>query len=278
MICDAHAHFSDLNDLSESWKASYLCGKYLACASAYSKKEYEDALVFAKEGLAFYFSMGIHPQNPVWDELDTISILANQKRLQAIGESGWDFYDDNSSDAEKIQDAQFLSMYELALKNDLPMVLHLRKSMHKVFQFSQELKKLKTLVFHSYPGSLEEGEALLNRGINAYFSFGANITNGHKQAEKAARFLPLERLLLESDAPYQKPKPYKAKKSRELGASILETKEAKIKGVRPFCKIEDIHYVYAACADFRNLEVLELEEIIEKNFLSVFGSKRFSCD
>jgi TatD DNase family protein len=75
--------------------------------------------------------------------------------------------------------------------------------MHKIFAHTGNLKKLPAVVFHSYSGTAGEGEALLRRGVNAYFSFGASIKKNHKEAIRASAALPLDHLLLETDAPYQ---------------------------------------------------------------------------
>jgi TatD DNase family protein len=75
--------------------------------------------------------------------------------------------------------------------------------MDRVFFHARALKKLPSVVFHSYSGTLREGQSLLKRGIEAYFSFGAPIVLNHKTAMEACARLPPERLLLETDAPYQ---------------------------------------------------------------------------
>jgi len=97
----------------------------------------------------------------------------------------------------------FIRHLEIALLYGLPMVLHVRRAMHKIFPFSGELKKLPAVIFHSWPGSRGEGEALLRRGINAYFAFGWVVLKNHKEAMASAARLPPDRLLLETDAPYQ---------------------------------------------------------------------------
>jgi TatD DNase family protein len=82
--------------------------------------------------------------------------------------------------------------------------------MHKIFAWTKELKALPSVVFHSYSGTFADGEALLRRGINAYFSFGTPVVLNHKTAMDSCARLPLERLLSETDAPYQplKGKPF----------------------------------------------------------------------
>jgi TatD DNase family protein len=78
--------------------------------------------------------------------------------------------------------------------------------MHKIFPYTGALKKLPAVVFHSWPGSPGEGFSLLRRGINAFFSFGTAILLNHKNAIRSCAAFPAERLLFETDAPFQPPR------------------------------------------------------------------------
>jgi TatD DNase family protein len=129
--------------------------------------------------------------------------LAREGRLDAVGETGFDLYNGAFRDTEKIQDELFSAQLAAALEYSLPVVLHVRRAMHKVFPAAQSLRRLPALVFHSWPGSASEGEALLKRGINVFFSFGTGILNNHREAMRSAALFPAERLLTETDAPYQ---------------------------------------------------------------------------
>jgi TatD DNase family protein len=62
--------------------------------------------------------------------------------------------------------------------------------MHKIFPYYKELKKLPAVVFHSWPGTGGEGEALLKRGINVFFSFGTTVLKNHRDAMTCAAFFP----------------------------------------------------------------------------------------
>jgi TatD DNase family protein len=135
--------------------------------------------------------------------IELLFSLAVESRLDAVGETGFDLYDEKFKAAENVQDELFVSHLETALYWNLPMVLHLRRSMHKVFPFAQQLKKLPVVVFHSWPGTRDEAEAMLKKGINAYFSFGTAVLKNHKEAMASVSILPADRLLLETDAPYQ---------------------------------------------------------------------------
>ena len=81
------------------------------------------------------------------------------------------------------------------------MVIHARRAMHKIFAHTKNLRKVPAVIFHSWPGTTEEGQALLRRGLNAFFSFGSAIVK-RKESQRSCALLPAERLLLETDAPY----------------------------------------------------------------------------
>ena len=74
-------------------------------------------------------------------------------------------------------------------------MLHVRRAMHKIFPYTGALKKLPAVVFHSWPGSPDEGFSFLRRGINAFFSFGTTIMLNHKNAIRSCAAFPAERLL-----------------------------------------------------------------------------------
>jgi TatD DNase family protein len=221
MLTDAHCHPWDL-------LARYPQGEEerqrlgVACAASAWRRE-EFAYNEALAGPAPVLCFGVHPQLPAhegrgsssvsaWDSGDSwesrkslafLQTLAAEGRIDAVGEAGFDLYSPPYRETEARQDELFAAQLEIALDRGLPLVLHIRRAMHKVFLHSRSLKKLPAVVFHSYPGTLREGLDLLKRGINAYFSFGAPILLNHKTAMDACARLPPERLLLETDAPYQ---------------------------------------------------------------------------
>jgi len=220
-MTDAHCHPWDLLSFQKNAEEER---KETGTAAAASSWNLEDFLYH--EGLAkkareqgappLFCCFALHPQlAPEFMEgsqtpglslpasLDLLRSLAAEDRLAALGETGFDLYNEKYRAAEKIQDEIFACHLETALQYNLPVVLHVRRAMHKIFPFAKELKKLPAVVFHSWPGTSGEGEALLKRGINAYFSFGAVVLKNHKEAIASAVKLPLDRVLLETDAPYQ---------------------------------------------------------------------------
>ena len=158
-----------------------------------------------------FVSFGIHPQivtssylkNSFAHDLSLLESLCAENKIVAIGECGFDFFTPEYKSTAVEQEIVFRSQLELAQKYNLPLVLHLRKSIEKIFSFSRSLAKLPSVIFHSFPGTFREAESLKNHGINAFFSFGKPILNGKKSAIDCVKNLPIQNLLLETDAPYQ---------------------------------------------------------------------------
>jgi TatD DNase family protein len=183
-------------------------------ASAWNREQFEYHENLARQAIKdaaprVFCCFALHPQLSTDGDfsfphgLELLQSLGAEGRLDAVGETGFDLFNEEYRAGEKIQDEMFVSHLETALKYDLPMVLHLRRAMFKIFPFSGELKKLPAVVFHSWPGTRTEGEALLRRGINAFFSFGTTLMKNHRSAMASAAYFPPGRLLLETDAPYQ---------------------------------------------------------------------------
>jgi len=193
-----------------------------AAASSYNMEEFTHNEKLSHNAAAdntapLLLCFGLHPQLPAVkiknketftekdlnDSIITLQNLATAGRISAIGECGFDLYNAEFKETEKIQDAIFASHLEIAINYNLPVVLHVRRAMHKIFAAAKTLSKCKTVIFHSWSGTLEEARALLRHGINVYFSFGNVIMLNHKQAIQCCSLLPLERLLTETDAPFQ---------------------------------------------------------------------------
>ncbi|MCL2602306.1 MAG: TatD family hydrolase, partial [Treponema sp.] len=154
---------------------------------------------------------------------------------------------------EAAQDEFFARHLDAALQYRLPIVLHVRRALHKIFPYTRELKKLPAVVFHSWPGTAAEGEALVRRGINAFFSFGTTILNNHRAAMHCAARFPPDRILLETDAPYQP-----------------------LRGT-PFSSWRDLPQICAAIATLRTQAASpaatseEVQSATTANFFRVFG-------
>jgi len=213
-MTDAHCHPRDLLDFDNHAEEERRKTGTAAAASSWNREQFEYHESLAKKAVEdsappLFRCFAIHPQLSgdknffLSRGIELLYSLAVEARLDAVGETGFDLYDEKFKAAENIQDEMFVCHLEIALNWDLPMILHLRKAMHKIFPFMLQLKQLPAVVFHSWPGTKGEAKAMLKKGINAYFSFGTAVLKNHREAMASAGILPEDRILLETDAPYQ---------------------------------------------------------------------------
>ncbi len=199
-------------------------------------------------------SFGLHPQEPLLENIPLLEGLLQEKRVQAIGECGLDFFTPEFSANRAAQEKAFDAQLELAARFSVPVIVHARKAIQEIFSRAAALKKVKAVVFHSFAGTLSDARSLLDKGINAYFSFGKPLMNGAKKAISCVRSLPVDRLLFETDAPYQTLRGERATSPAEIADVYQAAFELRTAGspfeARPsFC---------------------DFSETIEKNFSRVF--------
>ncbi len=194
MLFDAHLHLGEL--LPDE--------RLLPGAAVSSVHSPDDPLVKIKEP-GVLLSYGIHP---LWLDgegrsLEILESFAADGTIAAVGECGFDFYAGRDEAQVKRQREIFLVQCAVAERHRLPLIVHGRRGMAELFAETRQLKRLPAVIFHCYSGTAEEGLAFLTRGINAYFSFGTPLVKGYRGAIAAFRALPQDRLLLETDAPFQ---------------------------------------------------------------------------
>ena len=207
MISDAHFHLKQLLEISPEQADFIKENNFSGFCSCRTLEEVEFVENFIAKNSEtadkLKISFGIHPQAPDEKELKTLEKLISENRIAAVGEIGLDRFNEEFAKTIELQKKLFVIQLETAEKAGLPVILHIRKAIQEIFEQIRILKKLKKVVFHSYSGTAEEAISILNHGVNAYFSFGNALLNGHKKAVETVRILPEERILTETDAPYQ---------------------------------------------------------------------------
>lgn len=203
---DAHLHLTSLaEDAAAAVMNSRNC---MLCSSVFTFNEWNKLcnIEAAVPDIRILKAFGIHPQNPDVEKLEVLETLLSGSSNgvpDAIGEAGYDFFTKVFEAQEKQQDEVWYGQLELAEKYGKPLVVHLRHAVDRMFRDAGRLKKLPSVIFHSFPGSPLEAEALRKRGINAYFSFGKPVLNHRKSSIECVTKLPDDWLLLETDAPFQ---------------------------------------------------------------------------
>ncbi len=233
MKVDAHLHLSKIDDDSLKY---ILENDICVIGSCHRSEEVE----FAEELKArkdektgkIFLSAGVHPFDLDEKKLQMVEELAQKNEIDAIGEIGLDKFSQKEKMSFEIQRKFLEKQLELSVKHQLPVILHIRKAMNELFEYEKLLKKLPAVIFHSYSGSLNEAQHILDKEINAFFSFGTTLGNGHKKAIEVVKELPLENLLTETDAPYQPFKGNSITKAQDI-EKIIEN-FAQIKGLEPY--------------------------------------------
>lgn len=209
-FCDAHLHFTVVPDyLREAQNLDFF---WKGCSCCHSKQEWENQIkLILPQNVQLLNAFGLHPQAAEFIDIkETVDFLesilrqnSTKKIIHAIGEAGFDYFTESFKNQKKKQEEMFNIQLDLAKEYKIPLIIHSRKSTHKLFEYSKDLKKVPSVLFHSFMGSRVEAESLLKKGINAYFSFGKQIKNNNKKAIDCVSNLPLENLIMETDAPFQ---------------------------------------------------------------------------
>lgn len=208
MYVDAHVHIYDIAELVQFDKVactrlfSHLSDVRL-CAASHSYREFVATAQLCKDyRLNAVQSFGVHPQNPNSSLLENVEKLIRTGKVAAVGEVGFDLFDDKFKSTFKNQQEVWNAQLDLATQYRLPIIVHERKARHLIFANVKKLKKLKAVIFHGWGGSVTEANSLLKAGVCAYFSLGKAILRGQKSViAMAANFDPAH-LLTETDAPY----------------------------------------------------------------------------
>ncbi|MBR7080338.1 MAG: TatD family hydrolase [Treponema sp.] len=248
--CDAHLHLVQCTELASKPISEAFPPKYRCCTCSHDEKEFNFQFELTKDyPQNVVQSFGLHPQNPDLSLLPFLESLLSEDKISAIGETGMDLFTQEYRENRQNQIEAWHSCLELAVEYKKTVVIHNRKALDQMFSDIKLLKRAKCIVFHSFAFGPREAHSLLDKGLNAYFSFGKPIINGNKKSIACIRELPAERILLETDAPFQ----------------TLKGEE--------FTSVSDIKKVYEEASALRGTAMPALCVQIEKNFMDAYCVK-----
>ncbi len=202
-----------------------------------------------------YAAVGVHPSDiacleEASDGLDQLKLMAKgENKVVAIGEIGLDFYWEKDEAVRERQRFWYNKQLELARDVDLPVIIHSRDANEETFNIMKEAASLGTRgVIHCYSGSPEMAEQYVKLGY--YIGIGGVVTfkNGKKLKETAKR-IPLENILVETDAPYMAPEPFRGERN---DSTFLP-------------------YVIQQISELREITVDEVMEVTRENGKRLFG-------
>ena len=214
MLVDSHCHidFPDLaNNLPQVLDLMQRNGVGCAVCIGVTLEDFPRVLKLAEENPTIYASVGVHPETTEVREpsVDELVCLAENPKVIAIGETGLDYYWHN--DAPEWQRERFRVHIRAAHQLGKPLVVHNRDASADVLRILQEERAGEVGgVLHCFTESWEVAEQALDLGF--YISLSGIVTfKNALQIKDVAQRVPLDRLLVETDAPYLAPAPYRGK-------------------------------------------------------------------
>ena len=239
-MVDSHCHLAGREfaaDLGEVISRAEVAGVATALCILSEADADEDAAAARLRAMwpGTRFATGIHPHN-AGDSADDIAerVAAVARRVEAhraaaIGEIGLDYHYDFSP--RPIQQAVFRAQLALARQTSMPIIIHTREATDDTFAILKENGGPSVRgVFHCFTGDVAMARAALDLGF--YLSFGGIVTFPRAETvREAARLVPLDRLLVETDAPYLAPVPYRGQRNEPAYVACVIDRLAEVRGV-----------------------------------------------
>lgn len=247
MLTDTHCHLSKefFSDIDKIIKDAKDAGVNRYISDADSVVSCYEMLDLAEKYDEVYITLGIHPEN-CNDDLEELKRIVeanlDNKKVIAIGEIGLDYYYGKEMRERQIEVFEY--QLKLAKRYNLPVVIHSREATLDTINI---LKKYNLKgVIHCFSGSLETAKEYINMGY--VIGIGGVMTFKNSKISEIIKQLPLDKLVLETDAPFLAPEPFRGKQN--------EPKYIKI--------------IAEYLANLMNIDILDVEKITNKNIQDIF--------
>jgi TatD DNase family protein len=231
MFVDTHAHLEMLEDVEVVIKRALAHGVSRVVAVSSNLESSRRTLEIARTFPQVFAAVGVHPHEALSlnkEVLEELEKLSENQKVVAIGETGLDYHYMNSP--REVQIASFKNHIELAKRLSLPLVIHVRDAHEDMVSILKEqIAEGVKGVIHCFTGDYLTANRYIDMGF--YISFSGIIT--FKNADKireAARIIPLERLLIETDSPYLAPFPFRGKRNEPAYVVYVAEKIAELRG------------------------------------------------
>lgn len=250
-MIDTHSHLFEeqfSNDLEDCIKRCYEKNINNIILVGFSKETNKKAYELSLKYPIFKPTAGIHPSEANIDYLEYTEYLEdfiNNHKIYAIGECGLDYY--WTKENMEYQKKVFIAQIELAIKLDLPIIIHMRDATKDTYDILKNYKGKLKGVMHCYSGSLEMAKEFIDLGL--YISLGGPVTfKNAKDPKLVAENIDINRLLIETDCPYLAPTPYRGKRNES----------------------SYVYNVALEIAKIRNLSIEEIDRITTQNAKKLF--------
>lgn len=250
-LIDSHCHLNLIKDNTNILKEAYKNSVKLILNVSTSIHDYIESFKKFKYQKNILYSCGIHPLDNTLCNTDNIlkleSIISKNNHIIAIGETGLDFFYNTNN--KKIQIQKFKKHIYLSIKYKKPIIIHTRNAEHDTINILSNKNFLScTGIIHSFTGSIDMARKLLDLGF--YISISGIVTfKNVLHLKKVVQFIPTNRILIETDAPYLSPEPYRGKCNHP--ANLI--------------------YIAKHIAKLKNMNLIDISNIIKKNFFTLFN-------
>ena len=231
MYFDTHAHYDDarFDEDREALLAGLRAqGVALVLNAASDMASSEKAMALAQAHDFIYCSVGVHPHEAEGmrdEDFDTLRTWLKHPKVRALGEIGLDYYYDNSP--REVQKKRFAEQLALAHELDVPVIIHERDAHEDCMNILRAAAPVRG-VFHCYSGSLEMAKELVKRGF--YLSFTGAITfKSARRALETIAWMPMERIMIETDCPYLTPVPFRGRRNDSSYVRLVAEKIAEVR-------------------------------------------------
>ena len=237
-MIDSHCHINDslyIGNPAEYVKEAEKAGVFEFLVVGFDILSSIDAVNIAKQFKGCFAAVGVHPSDVKKIELKDlkqIEEIAKQDKVIAIGEIGLDYYWDKEEAAKDMQKEFFIKQIEIANKLDLPISIHCREAIDDCLQILKSNPVKRGGIMHCFAGSVESAKEFIKLGF--LLGFGGTVTfkNAVRPKEVVAS-IPSTSYVLETDAPYLTPDPYRGKENHSKYLYLVRNKIAELRNVAP---------------------------------------------
>ena len=256
MLFDTHMHLNARQfeeDQEEVIQRATEAGVTTMVVVGFDDETIPLAIELAEKYDHIYAAVGWHPVDAIDckpEHLDWLESLTKHPKVVALGEMGLDYHWDKSP--KEVQQEVFRKQIRLAKKLQMPIIIHNREATADVIRILQEEDAAEIGgIMHCYSGTLEEVQPCLD--MNFYISLAGPVTfKNAKEVKEVAKIIPLDRLLIETDAPYLAPHPYRGKRNEPSYVKLVAEEIARL----------------------REMDFATICEITTRNAFDIFGIKK----
>ncbi|MFQ5849181.1 MAG: TatD family hydrolase [Candidatus Binatia bacterium] len=236
-LIDTHAHIqseefaSDINEALERARGAGV-EKIIVVGGAGDLSSNDAGLELSRHRPGLFATVGMHPHDAREvreEDLSWLRGLTRDPKVVAVGETGLDFYYEHSP--RQVQMELFCRFIHMACETELPLVVHDRDAHREVAEFIRREGKGKVRgVLHCFTGDFEDAKIFLDLGL--YLSFTGIVTFKNAGGlREVVRKIPLDRVLVETDAPYLAPVPYRGRRNEPAFVQLVAETIAEVRGL-----------------------------------------------